>query len=1457
MKTTKLLKHFLVLTCIAISGIHAQSQIVTSTSGYQPSDTYYESLPIMTLSPQSASVVLPNEVDNSTKPYYPQKDNSTSVYVFDQYPGASCQSVSSIWSTFTYEINRLRNLTSNQQTTRYAPFFSYNHLNHGFNNWEGYTQLEIVHSFLKQSGAMTDFEFDGPQNYDTYDAWRWPSGYELYYNAMKNKLESVYKFDMSIPKDYSGDPAVEFKLEQNLQLMKIYLYDHNENTPNNGGIITYGVTCESGTVLLKYPSAHINENVMYETNYEAGGGHAMAIVGYCEDVQFDWGGAVGADGKITGDGICRNNYDNNLDGIYDMQDWEVGAVKVYNSYGLDYDHDGYRWMLYSTLPLITTSYPIGPYWGNHEFCALKPKMVNEPQVVLKVEIEARYRNDLKLGCGSAPLANYGTYSESSPNYYTGYINDGGDNYIQGKDASGNDLVDPIKLLFDYSYFYPNNDYGKVFLINEKNTTNDGKINSLSLVDYRWGEEFELPYEGVTPFSIGSPLAAGIEYDLIVQGPLAPEIDQNTTFEANMVSRFNPTVSNNTTLTVNPGVRIDMYNSTITCNPGSTLQLGDNVIFRARRGTNKILIYGTIQAGLNIKFESNPGATLEVIYANASYEALLNQCVFENTNLTIQAGTLTVQNSTFYLGEENKVIVKQASKLNLGNSLLTKSGIGQWRGIEVWGTSSCHQFSINGLVEQGSIELLNGSVIEYAYNGITNWEPNNYDAIGGIIKANGTAFRNNRRAIEFVKYRNFNPISGQEMDNISSFTNCTFEINDDYLSNAAPYYSQVSMWHVKGIKFAGCDFVNSRTNNISGYAIHSIDAGYHISAICMSNIIPCPQADLDKTYIKGFQYGVHASNSETSYTVDVENCKFSNNGYGVLLQAVNNVSVVKNKFEIGTALDCSNWGYGIVMNGCSGYAIEDNTFVKVNSTPNASFSGIEIVNSGPSYNEIYRNTFQGVTVSSLADLQNSSIPAHTLPPTGLTFLCNTNIENKYDFYVTNKKETTISPYQKSGSLAAGNSFSSNANINFDNGGGSKVFYCYAPGQDPFTYYGLQLIPTTNINSCPSHYGSSEMNNIILNSNVLIQKEQEFATGFSAYNNVKAVYQTLVDGGSTANTIDEIQTTASTNMWELRNDLLGRSPHLSQEALREAAIKTDVLPESVLFEILAANPDEMRDEKFLDFLKSKDIPLPEYMIELLREIAGNTSYKTIMQEQLNHYDYQKTVAANDILRSKLNDDEIDQSGILNWLDNKADLYSRYEMIDTWIQCGNTSAAMSLLSQIPELYSLSETEIIDYQNFSNIKSLQIAMKNSSRNIMQINSEEIEVLSAIAATNLGIASGQAKGILEYAVGVNYCHCTPLDDALKHSFVVPSNHSYQQEKIEVKLSPNPATTWLAFDYILPEKVSSIEIEITDGQGRLIDKISLAGKHGQRILDTRSYTPGIYFYKTSKHQNVAGKFIVK
>ncbi len=185
MKTSRKIKIFLLFALLTLNIRNTNGQAVTSTSGYCPSSvTYYASLPVVTLSPQSAMLSLPNEIDNSLKPYFPQMDNTNEIYIYDQYPTASCQNVATVWNTFTYEINRLRNLTSNQQETRYAPNFTYNHLNHGSQGWEGYTSLEKVQKFLMESGGMTDASFDGPGQLDPTDSWRWPTGYDLYYNIL-------------------------------------------------------------------------------------------------------------------------------------------------------------------------------------------------------------------------------------------------------------------------------------------------------------------------------------------------------------------------------------------------------------------------------------------------------------------------------------------------------------------------------------------------------------------------------------------------------------------------------------------------------------------------------------------------------------------------------------------------------------------------------------------------------------------------------------------------------------------------------------------------------------------------------------------------------------------------------------------------------------------------------------------------------------------------------------------------------------------------------------------------------------------------------------------------------------------------------------------------------------------------------------------------------------------------
>ncbi len=697
----------------------------------------------------------------------------------------------------------------------------------------------------------------------------------------------------------------------------------------------------------------------------------------------------------------------------------------------------------------------------------------------------------------------------------------------------------------------------------------------------------------------------------------------------------------------------------------------------------------------------------------------------------------------------------------------------------------------------------------------------------------------------MKYRNFDPATGVETDNLSNLSNCTFDVTDTYPSGASPFVYHVSLWQVKGVTFAGCDFLNSRTNNYTGTGINSLDAGY--------KVLPITGTTIDKSFFQNFANGIFASNSVTVNSIYVNNAKFTNNGYGIGLQYVNGAMILNSLFEIGTAANCPNQGYGISMYACSGYKIEENTFTGGTAT-GTTFKGISVTSSGSAYNEIYKNNFQNLNTGNIASLQNGS----SYPPNGLTYLCNTNTGNKYDFFVASNSASCISPFQRSGtSIATGNSFSSNATLHFGNGGGYQAQYYYSPGQAPLSFFGLQLVPTTNVNTCLSHnYGGSK-SLFNLNQSEIDAKELQFAEALATYNNVKALYESLIDGGSTSNTVQDIENTTPAEMWELREKLLGESPHLSQEALKAASLKTEVIPQSVLFEILAANPDEMRDEQFLSFLQTKENPLPDYMIELLRQIAGSKSYKTILLEKLNLYDNLKTSAASDILRSKLHDSIVDLHGIINWLDNKGDLASHYQIVDAYLQSGNTGAAQEMLKLIPTLHKFSANDSAEYQNLIELKTLQINLSKKDGNLSIPDSLVKTKLMDIASVDHGIASAQAHGLLEFWYGIPYCNCVKNDEQTKHAAVNPVNKLAIPSDIKISVHPNPATTWITFDFVLPEGMTNIKLTITDAQGRTIEKLTLLGNQGQKLLDTRSFKPGVYFYKSGKNEKVLGKFIIQ
>ncbi|HAL64646.1 MAG TPA: hypothetical protein DCP10_03630 [Bacteroidales bacterium] len=318
----------------------------------------------------------------------------------------------------------------------------------------------------------------------------------------------------------------------------------------------------------------------------------------------------------------------------------------------------------------------------------------------------------------------------------------------------------------------------------------------------------------------------------------------------------------------------------------------------------------------------------------------------------------------------KIVVKQGGKLIVDGGIITNACNDPWQGIQVWGDKTAHQFpDANGNYQQGYLKLINGATIENAIIAIDLWEPGNWSSTGGIVYATDAVFRNNAKAVHALYYNNYHPYFPQiEMEYNSNFKNCTFEITEDYLGDET-FYKHVDLAHVKGIDFQGCDF--SLAENVEGvstwnHAIAAYDARFRVSAICNSQQVPCPEEDYDRCTFTGFYSAVNAVNDGSSaVTFSVNRADFTDNANGVKTRYMNNASVLFSNFEIGHLWGC---GTGIYSDNVTGFAFEENAFSKYTGGTVSDYFGI-IINNSQAVNEVYKNTFNGLSYANFSDGKN--------------------------------------------------------------------------------------------------------------------------------------------------------------------------------------------------------------------------------------------------------------------------------------------------------------------------------------------------------------------------------------------------------------------------------------------------------------------------------------------------------
>lgn len=395
-------------------------------------------LPALKLPEGATKRLIPMSVDNSQLQFFRP--------LFTQ-SGLECGQAASIGLVFTYEMCFKKNVPANVQPNQYATYFTYNFINNGSDAGVNFYE---TYEILKHAGNPTVYDYGGL----SYGGpTRWMSGYNLYYNAMHNRVEEVYSINVKSP--------------EGIQTLKNWLFDHGDGS-SAGGISCFYAQYTNPSAVLPDNTPEAGKAVI--TSWGASANHSMTIVGYNDSIRWDY----------NQDGLYTNNIDINFDGLIDVRDWEIGGLKIANTYGSVYNwgDEGFSYITYKS---VADNYGQGGIWNN-TVVVIDVNETYQPKLTAKVNLTYNCRNNLKVmaGVSTNPDATEPDYILHFPifeyqgNCYNMQGNGGPDNIEFGLDL--NPLLQYVDSAQQAKYF---------LLIREDDpfSANEGVLNSFDIINY--------------------------------------------------------------------------------------------------------------------------------------------------------------------------------------------------------------------------------------------------------------------------------------------------------------------------------------------------------------------------------------------------------------------------------------------------------------------------------------------------------------------------------------------------------------------------------------------------------------------------------------------------------------------------------------------------------------------------------------------------------------------------------------------------------------------------------------------------------------------------------------------------------------------------------------------------------------------------------------------------------------
>lgn len=831
--------------------------------------------------------------------------------------------------------------------------------------------------------------------------------------------------------------------------------------------------------------------------------------------------------------------------------------------------------------------------------------------------------------------------------------------------------------------------------------------------------------------------------------------------------------------------------------------------------------------------------------------------------------LTIKGDVFIYGMQ-KIIVEPGSVLELdGGRLSSGCNDRQWYGIQLGGTSSQAQ-QINPatghMPYHARLITKNNAIIEYANSAIENWTrgPGSYGRLGGMVSASNTLFRNNRNAAWFGPYTQMHGHTDH-----STFTNCSFLLNED-MRSSSPAISMVSGHDISGTRFTGCsfEFVPGMLNTATPPSgIYAYNWGYKVLPRCTSMWVPCPATDTDPCEFTGLQFGINSMGSHNTFPFLADGALFRNCGTAIHADHVNQYRVLNNQVELSPNPSGGAPVIGIASQYGTGFRIENNLIYS--STPNSGSLatwGILNIQSGPGYNEVYRNTIKNMRMALPAWGNNFSTAQ---AQAGLKYRCNEMNDNHNDIYVL-FPGSSIGQMQGSVQFVApiiynpaGNLFSwsplDNSEGHIKNEGSYIINYIH---QTQALSPGKNVEPTLispNITKIDASMAWEEGFCPSMTDKPVAEEKSRFHAHKPAYNDLLYTYTQLLDGGDTPGLLQSLNWPQ--DVYALRGELLQQSPYLSMEVLYGLLYNTQ-LPAALKLEVFSANPHCARDAGFMEELASSSPPFPGYMLELLQGQADSSTLRDGLMAQMSLYMQEWSPAADAVLYALASDSTgLHTDSMLTWLQLKGDLSARIQEAGLYAMQRQYGQALDLLGSMLSDPLLSKEEAALKSRIDYISLLQ-TFALTGQEVWALDSAQQEQLLIFATAGNESGHAQARNTLEYFYGYTFGHyAEPGTEKISR----PAKATVQVQKDEtitlhVRLYPNPASDiiYLQFPWNQAPGPGTL-VEVYSLQGQPLLQQPLQEGNTLQQLSIGHLPAGTYVYRIKNEKGITknSTFIVK